>query len=412
MNNETLGIVTGLRWLVLDLNSFFASCEQQDNRELRGRPVAVVPGTNPMSTCAIAASYEAKAFGIKTGTLIREAVIACPDLVLVQADHRKYVEYHHRVRNAIESCIPIEKVMSIDEVACRLDRLQCARDAARGLALAIKQKIHDDVGMCLTSSIGIASNKFLAKMASNMEKPNGLTLLLPEDLPQKILALDLRAIPGVGRNMETRLHDAGINDMAALWAATPDHLRRIWGGINGVKFHALLHGIDLANRDNPRRSIGHSKVLAPEERSKQNATPIIRRLLVKAGQRLRADNLYCRRLTLDAKWERHQGHWALEQDFMETQDTGLLLRVLNQLWDEMPNQRPLRVGITLSGLVEATAHQPDLFDKPVAEGVLSHALDRLNRKFGANTVVYGQVMQPLESKIAFQRVPDLAEYSR
>ncbi len=410
--NDTLGIVAGLRWLVLDLNSFFASCEQQDDPALRGKPVVVVPTSNVMSTCAIAASYEAKTFGIKTGTLIREAMALCPDLITIEASHRKYVEYHHAVRTAIGQCIPIEHVMSIDEVACRLDRIQQDPAAARQLALAIKDSIRNTVGECLTSSIGIASNKFLAKMASNMQKPDGLTLLMPDSLPQALLKLDLRAIPGIGRNMEARLHDAGVRDMATLWNATPDQCRRIWGGINGVKFHALLHGVDLSGPNNPRRSIGHSKVLSPEERGKAAATPVIRRLLVKAGQRLRADGLYCRRLTLDAKWDFHQGHWVKEQVFLETQDTGLLLQMLNRLWSQMPDKRPLKVGITLSGLVEATAHQPDLFDAPVAEGVLSHALDKLNKRFGANTVVYGTCTQKLESKIAFQRVPDLAEYAR
>ena len=112
-----------LRWLVLDLNSFFASCEQQENPELRGKPVIVVP-TMAETTCAIAASYPAKAFGIKTGTLVHEARRLCPDVQLVQAHHKLYVEYHHRILAAIDKHIPVEEVMSIDEVACRLDKVQ------------------------------------------------------------------------------------------------------------------------------------------------------------------------------------------------------------------------------------------------------------------------------------------------
>src|ERR1700730_16792776 len=125
-----------LRWLVLDLNSFFASCEQQENPDLRGKPVIVVP-TMAETTCAIAASYPAKAFGIKTGTLVYEARRLCPDVQLVPAHHKLYVEYPHRILEAIDRHIPVEDVMSIDEVACRLDcsidevacRLDCVQQA-------------------------------------------------------------------------------------------------------------------------------------------------------------------------------------------------------------------------------------------------------------------------------------------
>src|ERR1700730_3501641 len=126
-----------LRWLVLDLNSFFASCEQQEDPELRGKPVIVVPATVE-TTCAIAASYPAKAFGIKTGTLVHEARRLCPVVRLVPAHHKLYVEYHHRILEAIDRHIPVEDVMSIDEVACRLDRRQQEPAVARTLAQSIK----------------------------------------------------------------------------------------------------------------------------------------------------------------------------------------------------------------------------------------------------------------------------------
>jgi DNA polymerase IV len=128
---------SGLRWLFVDMNSFFASCEQQMSPDLRGQPVAVAPVLVD-TTCAIAASYEAKAYGIKTGTPIWEARKRCPHIKVVQARPKLYVEHHHRIREAIETCIPIEAVMSIDEVACKLDRVQTEPKVAKALALAIK----------------------------------------------------------------------------------------------------------------------------------------------------------------------------------------------------------------------------------------------------------------------------------
>ncbi len=180
-----------LRWLVLDLNSFFASCEQQEHPGLRDRPLIVVQ-TMAETTCAIAASYPAKALGIKTGTLVYEARRLCPHLQLVQANHKLYVDYHHRVLRAIEKHIPVDEVMSIDEVACRLDKRQQQRTVARELAQDIKHEIGTQVGGCLTSSIGISANKLLAKLASNMQKPDGLVILPVKDLPRAILHLQLR----------------------------------------------------------------------------------------------------------------------------------------------------------------------------------------------------------------------------
>jgi DNA polymerase-4 len=184
-----------LRWLVLDLNSFFASCEQQEDPELRDRPLIVVQ-TMAETTCAIAASYPAKALGIRTGTLVHEARRLCKDLKLVQANHKLYVEYHHRILKAIDKHVPVEDVMSIDEVACRLDKLQQEPTVGRKLAQAIKHEIGSQVGACLTSSIGISANKLLAKLASNMQKSDGLVILPVEELPRAILHLKLRDIPG------------------------------------------------------------------------------------------------------------------------------------------------------------------------------------------------------------------------
>src|SRR6202453_1230189 len=110
---------TRLNWLFVDLNSYFASVEQEVRPDLRGRPVGVVPMMADTTVC-IAASYEAKAFGVKTGTMVGDAKRMCPEIVLVEARHELYVDYHHRVVEAVESCLPVTAVLSIDEMACRL----------------------------------------------------------------------------------------------------------------------------------------------------------------------------------------------------------------------------------------------------------------------------------------------------
>lgn len=401
----------GLRWLVVDFNSYFASCEEQDRPALRGKPVAVVPMMTD-TTCAIAASYPAKMRGIKTGTKVSEARQLCPDLILVVARPKLYLEYHHRLLEAIESCLPIEDVMSIDEVACRLDKIQCQPHEARQVAFHIKEEIRKRVGACLTCSIGVASNRLLAKLASDMQKPDGLVLLEPERLPGTIRSLQIEDICGIGRHMALRLRQAGLDTIDRLWEADSDKLRRVWGGVVGARFHALLHGADLPSPVRPRRSIGHQHVLAPEHRTLQAASRIVCQLLEKAAERMRREGFYCCRLITDIKWTGDLGYWVEEQKFRETQDTHRLSQLLIAMWRTAPSFKPLRIGVTLSGLVAVERHQLDLFEKPVNEA-LTRTLDQLNAKYGKGTVAYGTPLPSLrkiETKISFQRVPDLREY--
>jgi hypothetical protein len=165
MNTSTENPV---QWLFLDLNVFFASCEQQENPALRGQPVIVVQ-TPTDSAVAIAASYAAKAFGIKTGTLVRDARQLCPNVVPVQANHRLYTEYHERILKAVDTCLPVEKVCSIDEMACKLMGTERQVTVARELAVKVKRALREQVGECLTCSIGIAPNVFLGKVGSDEE---------------------------------------------------------------------------------------------------------------------------------------------------------------------------------------------------------------------------------------------------
>ena len=153
MNNQAAE--NPVQWLFLDLNAFFASCEQQENPALRGRPIIVVR-TPAESSVAIAASYTAKAFGIKTDTLIREARRLCPAVIPVRANHRLCTEYHERILKAVDTCLPVEKVCSIDEMACKLMGTERQVPVARELALKAKRALREQVGECLTCSIGSA----------------------------------------------------------------------------------------------------------------------------------------------------------------------------------------------------------------------------------------------------------------
>jgi DNA polymerase-4 len=197
--------------------------------------------------------------------------------------------------------------------------------------------------------------------------------------------------------------------MQQLWNADAQRLKRIWGGVNGLRFHALLHGADLASPPTTTRSMGYQHVLAPDERTLEKATPIIRQLLTRVAQRLRTEGYYCRRLRLDIKWVQDLGSHADECRFNETQETQFLLTNLMRLWSAAPRLKPLRIGVTLADLTPKAVHQPDLFDTAQATSLTS-AIDKVNSRFGKGTVTFGAAGEPMTSKIAFQRVPKLDEF--
>jgi len=418
---------TELRWLYVDFNSYFASVEQQLDPRLRGKPVAVIP-VETDSTCAIAASYEAKAFGVKTGTPVWEAKKMCPGLICVLGRHNHYVEFHERILDEIDQHIPVTKVCSIDEMACQLMKNEMSVARTTEIAKSIKTGIAKNIGEYVRCSIGVSSSKYLAKVATDMQKPDGFTILTPENMGTRLLELKLRDLPGIGANMEKRLNQAGIYDMQKLLSMQPKHLRAVWGSIWGEKMWYYLRGYDLPDQESETGSVGHSHVLSPEMRPPAQAYTIARRLTMKAAARLRRMNYYAGAFSVSYRVE-NGPRLGLEARCEASQDSFMFLQLLDEIWHELQreskSERIKKVNIVLHGLVEAKnlQVQPDLFDslkqpvenkRRVKNEKISAAIDTLNQKFGKDTVLLGMTAEQGKSftgtKIAFTRIPDMEEF--
>jgi DNA polymerase-4 len=409
-------------YLILDFNSYFASVEQQENPKLRGKPVAVVPADTD-TTCAIAASYEAKKFGVKTGTRIYEAKRMCPGLILVPARHDIYVEYHRRWMEEVNNHLPVLREMSIDEACFKMIGDECEEENAVAIAQRMKAGVRKNVGDCMRISIGIAPTLLLAKIGSNLQKPDGLTVLREQDLPGPLLDLKLIDLTGIGRNMEAHLINAGICTVADLWALTPQQARGVWGSINGERFWYELHGIEMPMLEHQRRSIGHSRVLAPEMRSPEKARLVARALLLKAAIRLRRYGLAAESFGLSLR-PINGPRFAKETKIAPTQDSFALLAELDRFWNMFraeygPRTKLLKTSIFLSRLRPVDARMNDLFIERTKTGHtrgedLWHAVDKLGAKYGKDTVSLGSQrdlsLQYLGAKIAFTRVPDAEEF--
>ena len=422
-----------VNWLFVDLNSYFASVEQQDCPELRGKPVGVVPMLAD-TTCCIAASYEAKAFGVRTGTIVADARRMCPGIVLVEGRHELYVEYHHRVVEAVESCLPVTAVCSIDEMACRLMGRERPLLAAIELARKVKARIRERVGEMLRSSVGLATNRYLAKVASDMEKPDGLVALPLDILPQALQGLNLRDLPGVGARTEKRLNERGIRTMNELLALDCEQAGRLWGSVWGERLWHWLKGEDFEMSETDHlKSISHQHVLAPELRTSEKAWAVAHKLLHKAAMRLRSGGLWASSIGLAVGFAAPRGEnspgtpvsrfgvptrgWQGELKLTECQDNQILIAALRRLWQSQPDgaeyAHPFFVGVQLGGLVPDRLHTLSLFDAlDVEQGRtrLLAAMDALNHKYGLGTLAPATMLTAYKAaptRIAFHSIPDL-----
>lgn len=425
-------------FLHIDLNSFFASVEQQLHPEFRGKPTAVV-GTMADTGTVIAASYEAKAKRVKTGTKVGEAKILCPEIIFVNGSHTLYAQYSHEIAAAIEKVCPVAHTPSIDEMVCQLMGREGEPPRARALALSIKQAIKEEVGETLRCSIGMAPNRYLAKIASDMQKPDGLIGLLPSQLPRALAHLDLRDLPGVGARTEERLQKKGIRTMPDLLALDRQGMHKLWDSVWGDRLYHWLRGHATGDDGAPvpgdvQKSLGHSHVLGPDHRSQEGAWAVAHKLLHKAAMRLRMEHFHTATLAVTLKFsltreqaeqaralagkvKKHtsgltQTAWSMEARFRPCQDTLSLLEVLRGVWAQRPigpeHQKPFFVGITLRNLLRTDELQQTLFEEPGKRNELSATMDKLNLKFGHSTIHFAGMLAARDTaptRIAFTQIP-------
>ncbi len=393
---------------------------RQVHPHLRGKPVGVVPFKDAEHTCVIACSREAKLRGVKNVMNIEEARERCPDIIFVPQSPDLYRRAHNTLLSEISAVLPIDAVKSIDELTCRV--LPPDRGDPRALGLRIKKRIADNVGPFITCSIGFAANRQLAKMACKAGKPNGNMVWHPNDMPDPLLKLTLRDIPGIGERMEQNLIRAGITTMAKLLATQPKHMRKLWGNVTGERLWYALHGYDVQTPPSGRGMYGHGRVLPPDHRTIEHAKAASRLLLVKAARRMRRDGWNAGRvwlwLELIGENSVHGGAWL-----PAVHDDQAVLSALERLWvnagADLPRRvRILRLGVTLLELTRANERQLDLLlddDKARRRWEdATAAIDKLNRKYGRTLVSIGPWTPPpggyAGGKISYTRIPRAEDF--
>lgn len=323
MNRNRLSPHTLPTILFVDMNSFFASCEQQDNYWLRGRPVGVCVYTGRKG-CVIAPSVEAKVRGVKTGMRLDEAMSLCPDLVPVETHPARYREYHVKIIEVLRSFSDDVVPKSIDEAVVDLTNYQLVYKDMTKAALSIKQAITQHVGDWLRCSIGIAPNVFLAKLASDIRKPDGLTIITPDTIDAVLDTMMLTDLPGIGHRMADRLRAGGVHTPLQLRYASPDHLKAVCKSIIGWHWHLRLNFGGEVDLESPteNKSMSAMRTISADQRSTpERLDELLQSLCLTLERRMVHQGVFCQDLSFSCRYHSEKTY-NYEAHFFEPKQDG------------------------------------------------------------------------------------------
>ena len=382
----------------IDMNSFFASVEQAANPNLKGKPV-VVTGSQ-QRTVILTASYEARAFGVKTGMMLHEARRHCPDVIMVPADNRKYTDTSTRIMKMMHDYTPMVEVFSIDEAWIDVTGSLRLFGGVENIAYQLKSRIkyHFDI----TCSIGVAPNKLLAKLASEMKKPDGLTIIRPEEVSRVLEHMPIKELCGVGRNMERHLKMMSIYTCGELGRCDEARLTRKFG-IIGSRLKQMGQGIDdspviPAEDADEVKSVGHSTTLKRDITSRSDILRYLLQLSEMVGRRARRYGVAGRTVHLTiryADFTTFGKQASLQQHVNRSED---IYTNVVAILDSMEITQPIRLlGVRITNLCYQREQLP-LFEEERRKAFMVSAMDEVNDRFGDFTVTYGSLLGNNEEK--------------
>jgi DNA polymerase IV len=385
-----------------DIDSFYASVEQRDDPRLRGRAVIVGAGV------VLAASYEAKAYGVRTAMGGRTARRLCPGAVVVRPRMSAYSEASKAVYAVFDDLAPLVEGLSIDEAFLDVRGMRRLAGSPAEIAVRLRREVRRRVGLPIT--VGIARTKFLAKVASAVAKPDGLLFVPPERELRFLHALPVERLWGVGDVTAARLHELGVTTVGQVAAMSESALVSLLGRAAGRQLHALAHNRD-PRRVTPRRrrgSIGAQCALG-RRRSAEDVDAVLLGLVDRVTRRMRAAHRIGRTVTLRLRFDdftRATRSLTLEEPTAETQAIFDVARGLLAVEAQLIERRGLTlVGVAVSNLADDTPLQLPLPFARRGELELDLAIDAVRERFGLDAVKRA-VLVGRESGLAMPLLPD------
>jgi DNA polymerase-4 len=389
--------VTNRTIIHIDMNAFFASVEQSANPDLRGKPIAV---TGKGERCIVlTASYEARAFGVKTGMAVWEAKRCCPALILVVGDNRKYAHTSREIMAMLLDYTPEVEVFSIDEAFMDVTHSLTMFGSPENIAFQLKARIRPRFG--ITCSIGIAPNKLLAKLASDMQKPDGVTIIREEDVPRVMERLPVKDLCGIGKKTERQLLLMGIRTCGELGRCAEERLTRRFGVI-GTRLRLMGQGSDDSpvvafEEEDEVKSVGHSMTLERDIEARDDILRFLLRLSDMVGSRARRYGVAGRTVTLYVRYADFFTSFGRQTTLGSYINlSGEIYAAALSILDDVQLEQPVRLmGVRLSNLKHRSGQLP-LFEDERRKLFATQAMDEVNSRFGSMAVTFGSLVPDRE----------------
>ena len=400
--------------LYVDLNSCFATTEQQARPKLRNKPVGIVNRVSNNATL-IAASIEAKALGVKVGMKTDEAKALAPGIIFAETEPSKYVYVHNKLKDILKSYSPNVEMKSIDEGLIDLSRasIETRNKTPRELALEIKQRLRNEIGCYMKCNIGFSYNRFLAKLAGELHKPDGMDCITKENIRGVFSHLKLTDLPGINTKVKKRLKVYNINTPLELLDAKEATLRvLVMNSIEGTKWYFRLRGVEVDERENSTKTIGRQYVIAPN-----TSIPEIKKRLAHlaedVGFRLRSQNLYARGIYVWTTFNLSEDSFTVHKNYLKNvafNTNSEIIEYSKNLFDQILDENaekstnPRIIGISLYKLEAEKAKQLDFYhEKTEKAEKIAKTIDEINQRFGARTVhsAYTLETNDMHTKIPF-----------
>jgi DNA polymerase-4 len=397
----------------IDLNSCFATIEQQANPFLRGKPVAIAAFTTDKG-CILAASIEAKRLGIKTGMRVMDGKAIYQKLIVLPPDPWKYRNVHLKLRKLVSDYTNDFAPKSIDEFVLNLKDYSALKESPlKVVAQEIKDRIRREIGEWLTVSIGIAPNRYLAKIAAGLRKPDGLDEINKNNFLDVYSKLKLTGLTGIKEANAARLNGMGIHSVLDFYNAPIWRLRAAFHSITGFYWHTRLSGYEADDVENSRHSYGNSVAIGKNLSKTAELSPILARLTEKMCSRLRgagyrAGGIHLTLVYKNGSWW-HKGH-SLPGSCFDSKD--FYRAAFRLLLEANPNTPVLNLAVSCFGLTKSGSLQLEFFDDISKRESLVRAVDNINEKWGDFTLSSARSLGGAKivlDRIAFGGIKELEE---
>ena len=381
-----------LRFMHIDLNSCFATVEQQANPLLRGRPVAVAAYNSPKGVI-IAPSVEAKRLGIKVGFRVMDAKKVCPDIKILEPDTEKYRFIHHILKKLLLGYTNALEPKSVDEFVLDFSGAPKYREGLLKVGAEIKTRIKREVGDYITVSVGVSTNRFLAKTASNLRKPDGLEEINKYNFAYIYSSLELMDLSGIGKKSLMRLNNHGVHTVRDLYNTSSYTLKHIFQSVVGNYWYLKLRGYQIEDYKKVRRSFGHQYALPKPIKNLPELTPLLTKLVEKMGFRLRNSGYKAQGVHLSLLYK-DTTYWHMSRKTGKIVcDSRDIYKEVLRLFFASPQKEIKVIGVSCFNLTKAERSQLELFSDINKREHLTNMLDKINKRWGKFVISPASMME-------------------